>query len=160
MLLTAPPFHPLLKDADDRLAALKKMFDAHAGGYRRLNYRESHLLYLWPWDREIVFIPDIRPLGRPATARDVARGAAVFHLAGKGKLAKIKLPAVASLKGGRKPSEKRPNRMPEKRPIRVLVVQAEIDPQGRKVYGVLQPGGAKRMMGDQLSDIKPIAKSP
>ena len=96
-----------------------------------------------------LFAPDISPLNHPATAEDVEKGRAVFHLDGIGKLADLKLPAVATVR------QEKPN----PRPPRVLVVQAEIGLDGRTTYGIIGNGDIRPAAADTLADIKPILEN-
>jgi hypothetical protein len=131
LVMGLPAYHPLLKDADRRLALLKAMLDRPQGRFRRLSWREMKALELSSWEAR--FIPDIRPLGRPATADDVRAGKAVFYLDGKGKLTNQKLPAVAVLKPDKKGA-----------PLaRLLIVQAEAGPDGETIYGGIGKEGMR-----------------
>ena len=93
------------------------------------------------------FLPDIRPLGGPATAQAVAEGKAVFHLDGKGRPAKMTLPAVAHLRRDEK------KRLPP-----VLIVQAEVGPDGETICGVLGPEGSQTLRLSQLTRVTPIKR--
>ena len=48
--------------------------------FRRANWREQDSLGLSSWTP--VYLPDVRPLGRSATAEDVKTGKAIFRLNG------------------------------------------------------------------------------
>jgi hypothetical protein len=141
-----PLYHPLLKDADRRLTEFKAAFDRFAGNYRRASRQELEALQLHRWTR--LFLPDIRPLGRAATADDVKAGKAVFHQGGKGKVADLQLPAVAILK--------RDQNM--ERPPQVLIVQAEVGPDGKAMYGVITRADIRMMPAEELTGIKPLAE--
>ncbi len=145
ILFGPPPYNPLLKNADTRLAATKKLLDRFQGHFRGLTQAEARSLgmaQLHP-----VFAPDITPLDHAAMAEDVAKGRAVFHLDGKGKLAGVKLPAVATL------------RQPKlgKHPPLVLVVQAEVGPDGRTTYGIIGDGDVRAAAAEELTTVEPIA---
>lgn len=146
MVVGLPRYHPLFKDADQRLAAFKTAFDRFAGKYRRTNWRESRTLGLSSFSPG--YIPDLRPLGRAATAEDVKAGKAVFHLDGKGKLAELTLPAVGILK-----REGQKERAPG-----VLIVQAEVGADGQATYGVIQKGEIRAVPGSEVTGIKSFAQ--
>jgi hypothetical protein len=77
----------------------------------------------------------------------VCAGRAIFHLDGKGKLADLKLPAVGTLKDSdKKESEKR-----------VLIVQAEVGPDGEVVCGVIGKNEIRTARGKELSAVAPRA---
>ncbi len=146
LVVGVAPYSPLLKDADARLAAMKRLLDRYRGHFRLLTATEAESLGLTLWHP--MFVPDVAPLGRPATAADVEKGRAIFHLDGKGKLARVTLPAVATLRE-RKPSEQ---------PLRVLVVQAEVGQDGKTMYGIIGGGEIRAARAEELTGIKPIAK--
>ncbi len=130
-MIGLPAYSPLMKDADARLATMKRMLDRYQGHFRMLTGAEADALGLTPWGP--MFVPDVAPLDHPATAEDVEKGRAVFHLDGKGKLTGATLPAVATLHQEKQSPQ----------PLRVLVVQAEIDQDGKTTYGIIG-GGAIR----------------
>lgn len=136
-----PPYHPLFKDANERLEAMQKSLDRFAGKYRLANWREREVLGGSSWSP--LFVPDIRPLDRAATAKDVQSGQAVFHLDGKGKPSDLKLPAVAVRSGDAK----------KENPPRVLIVQAELGPDGI-LCGVLTRTEIRSMLAAELTSIK------
>jgi hypothetical protein len=90
----------------------------------------------------------VRPLGRAATADDVKAGKAVFHQGGKGKVADLKLPAVAVLKHDEN----------KERPPRLLIVQAEVGPDGKAIYGVITRADIRMVPADELTGIKTFAE--
>jgi len=141
-----PDYSPLLKDADTRLAAMKELLDRYRGRFRVLTRAEAESVGASPWHP--MFVPDLPLRDHPATAEDVEKGRAVFHLSGKGKLAGVKLPAVASLRQVR----------PAKQAARVLVIQAEIDQDGKTMYGIIGGGSVRAATADELSEISPIAE--
>jgi hypothetical protein len=143
-VLGLPVYHPLFKDADKRLDTLKVAFDRFAGKYRRPTGFERHCLDLSPFSP--TFVPDIKPLGRAATADDVKAGLAVFHLDGKGKPADLKLPAVAGLKKEEK----------NERAGKVVIVQAEVSPDGAVTYGILSSDGIRTVAASELTEIKTL----
>ena len=126
-----PVYSPLLKDADSRLAAMKKLLDRYQGHFRRLTEAEAQALETRTLST--MFVPGISPLDHAATADDVAKGRAVFHLDGQVKPAGMKLPAVAMLHQKSSPE-----------PLRVLVVQAEVGPDGETTYGIIGGGDDSR----------------
>ncbi|MFL6201192.1 MAG: hypothetical protein ACJ76J_18635 [Thermoanaerobaculia bacterium] len=119
VVLGAPRYHPLLEDGDERLAALKAALDRYADNFRPASRWEASLLSDYPGHPQ--YLPGILPLGRAATAADVAQGKAVFHLDGKGRPAALELPVAATLKSG----------------LPALIVQAETGPDGEVTYGVI-----------------------
>lgn len=145
-LFGAPAYHPLLTDADARLAALRQYVDRYGRQLRRATAPERKVLgenHYGP-----LFLPDLPPLGRPATAADVAAGRAVFELGGKGRVvADLGLPAVARLKwdgGG------------DKAPW-VLVVQAERVEDGRVRYGTIGRRAVRAVDADECAEVKRLA---
>ncbi len=128
LILGLPEYNPLLKDADARLAKMKRLLDRYHGHFRVLSGTEAESLGISTG--YTMFVADIRPLDRVATAADVEHGRAVFHLDGKAKSASLPLPAVAAL---RQPAKGRQT-------PRVLVVQAEIGPDGKTTYGIIGNG--------------------
>jgi hypothetical protein len=146
-----PAYHPLAKDADARLKELARVFDHFQNGYHPMTPVEQEFLEID--SGEPLFLPNLPPLTRPATADDLKAGLAIFQLNGKGQLAPLKLPAVASLRrphgtpstsGGTKP---------------LMIVQAEIDADGKTIYGVIGPGVVRRASEEELINIKPMKKS-
>jgi hypothetical protein len=144
LVVAMPKCHPLLKDNEDRLTAMKKTLDRFAGNYRRANWRERDILDASVWNP--IFLPDIRPLDRAATDADVKAGKAIFHLDGKGKPADLKLPAVGMLKTDAAKSDRQ----------RVLIVQAEIGPDG-VVCGVITSSEIRTISSRDLASIKSFA---
>jgi hypothetical protein len=139
-----PTYHPLLKDADDRLRSLRASLDRFRRRYRRMTPAETTLL---DFSRcEIAFLPDVRPLGRAATADDVKQGKALFHLDGKGKPAGLRLPASAVL---RRDADK-------KDPPRVLIVQAEVGADGALTYGIIGKDVIRAVTSKELADVQPL----
>ncbi len=147
LVLGAPLCHPLLRDADQRLAALKEFLDRFQGRLKRMSGAQDYLLEASFFD--VRYIPDIRPLDRPATAEDVKAGRAIFHLGGKGKRAEQSFPASGVLRG---------ERDQHGRPARVLIVQAEVGPDGKVIYGIIGPGGLRAVPARDLSDIRTLPK--
>jgi hypothetical protein len=148
LVLGLPAYHPLQKDADARLKELARVFDSFQNGYRLITPLEAQFLEVEYG--EFIFLPNLSPLNRPATADDVKAGRAVFQLNGRGKAAPLQLPAVAFL---RQPQRAR------RRPRPAMIVQAEIDAGGKTIYGVIGDGAARTAHPEELTDIKPIKKS-
>jgi hypothetical protein len=97
-----------------------------------------------------LFIPDIRPLGRPATADDVRAGRAVFHLGGKGKLADQPLPAWVLLKAD----------AGKKHPARGLAVQAEVGPDRAVRYGVIFRHAIREVPASEVEGVEIVPDDP
>ena len=100
----------------------------------------------------MTYIPDMPPLGRVATDDDVKSGRAIFHLPGQARLARLDLPATATLRGRASLDED------GKSEFCVLVVQAEISTNETTVYGIIGDGPGRIAKADELTDIKPIGK--
>jgi len=147
LILGLPEYSPLLKDADTCLAKMKTVLDRYHGHFRILSPSEAEALGLHLWNTTM-FVPDIRPLDHMATAEDVEKGRAVFHLDGKGKLVELKLPASAVLRQQAK----------RRQTSGVLVVQAEIGPDGKTTYGIIGDGDIRAAAADELSNIRPVAE--
>ena len=155
LVFGVPPYHPLFKDADARLKALREAMDRYS--YRPATAAEVEAL-AGQMEHDPGFVPDIQPLGRPATADDVRAGKAIFHLDGKGKLADAKLPLEAVLKSaGEAPSDQESRH--RGRPGKVggvLIVQAEVDAAGKLKYGVIMSHELRTLAADDLKDVKPL----
>jgi hypothetical protein len=135
-------YHPLLLDADERLAAVRTTLDLYGGRFRRLSPSEKKIL------NNLYFVPDLHPLGRPATAEDVRAGKAIFHLGGKGRLAELKLPAQATWEKGAN----------EKEPRRGLIVQAEVGSDGETMYGVIERNAIRSVPAGELASVTPLTE--
>jgi hypothetical protein len=135
-------FHPLVNDADARLADMARTLDKYAGRFRRLTEAEQLAL------AQHCYVPDIRPLDRPATAADVESGKAVFHLDGKGKLGDVRLPLVATWPAQSKKAGLRKG----------LIVQAELRPDGEVVYGVVEYHSIRAVLGSELATVTSLPK--
>ena len=59
----------------------------------------------------------------------------------------MKLPAVAMLHQKSSPE-----------PLRVLVVQAEVGPDGKTTYGIIGGGDVRAAAADELTGIRPIVE--
>lgn len=151
-----PPRHALRRDAEPSLAALRTFLARHR--FRRLTESEVRRL---DWrTSDPGYIPDIRPLGRPATAADVAAGRAVFHLNGKGKPA-ADPPVWVALKGDLDAHRSAEKEIPKVAagtppasdvdPLAVgLVVQAEVGPGGKVYYGVIFRTAIRVVRADEV----------
>jgi hypothetical protein len=154
VLVGVHPYHPLLKDADKQLTALKSFYDRFGGNFRRLGWAEEQVLKL-DYESQLKrgrrpssfsnphYVPALRPLGRVATAEDVKSGKAIFYLDGKGRPSNLKLPACAVRKGGDKDGQQG-----------VLIMQAETGPDGKTILGVIEPAGIKSISDSEVKDIK------
>jgi hypothetical protein len=151
LIFGLPPYVALQNDAPQKLAAIKWLVDRFAGRYRRLTPPELKSLAFS--QDEVLFMPDIRPLTRPATQADVTAHDAIFHLDGKRSLANLQLPAV----GVPKKDEAAVDDFG--RPRRFIILQAEIDSGGNTVYGVIGAGNARMVRADEFNEIKPIPRS-
>ena len=139
-----PEYHPLRRDADRVLAETRALLGRYARRFRRATYDEQQRWDVWR-SSDGAFVPDIRPLGRPATAADVAAGRAVFELAGAGKVADIKLPAWVVPKADAKLPDAPAG----------LVVQAEVGPDGKVVHGVIFRHAIRTMRADEVERLEP-----
>jgi hypothetical protein len=139
-----PAFHPLLKDAEERRAAIKKVLDQFRGRWRVLTDAERRAVA--GNTSEVRFGPDLRPLGRPATAEDVKGGRAVFHLDGKGKLAEVGIPARGKYKRAARADG----------PRSTLIVQAEVGPGGEVVYGVIERHAIRAVPARAFAEVIPL----
>jgi hypothetical protein len=137
LVLGMPFFHPLCTDADDRINHIAQFLDRYPGRIRVATDSERSALSV---EDDRAFIPDIKPLGRPATAADVTAGRAVFHLDGKGRDWKGPVPPKVMLKADAK----------KENPPAGLVVQAEADANGKAVYGVIFRHAIRKVRADEV----------
>jgi hypothetical protein len=149
LIFGSPPYSALLEDAPRRLASIKSIADRFPGRYRRLMPLELKSLGLS--QDEVLFIPDIQRLARPATKADVAAHEALFTLDGNRSLAHLQLPAVGIPKGDQSALDD------VGRPRRFLILQAEIDARGNAVYGVVGANGPRMARVDEFREVKPIS---
>jgi hypothetical protein len=149
LVLGWPAYHPTRKEADLAQETIL-LFDRFPKAFRRLAPPELESLGIGR--EEILFVPDLKPLGRPATEGDVKAGRAIFHLGTKPRLADLQLPAVAI--------PKCPESAPDKfgRPRRFIIMQAEVDDSGNTVYGVIGDGAPRRAKPDEFAEVRPIDK--
>jgi tetratricopeptide (TPR) repeat protein len=141
--LGLPICHPLLKESEQRLRALRKALDCFAERFQRVPPEVAGAF--GASNRERLYVPMFEPLGRSATSADVRAGRAVFDFAGKGRLAAQSLPAV----GLRKASAN-----DEAEPV--LIVQAECSPAGELVFGVIGFHRIRALPASQVEKIKPF----
>jgi hypothetical protein len=141
-----PRYHCLLKESDKRLAEQRAALDRYSGGFRKLEGQEGYRLGV-PF-YHVKFVPDMKPLDRSATEADVKAGKAVFQLAGKGKHTSIPFPAVAILKKDEKLES----------PAKWLVVQAEIDENGKTIYGLLGISDVRKAPAEEVASLKSMAE--
>src|SRR5262249_172276 len=149
-----PAYHPLLKDADDRLPRLKAALDRFPQFRRATDYETAVLRppdddpekFLFDYTRQTLFVPAVALLARPPTHEDVKMGRAIFHIDGKGKPHDLHLPAYGVLKrdGKAKQSE------------RVLIVQAEVGPGGEVTYGVIGRHDVRAVSAKDVEKLKSI----
>src|SRR5262249_54433198 len=142
-----PGYHPLLKDADERLAALRRAMDGFAGKYCTLTPGER--LAVAGNTYEPQFGPDIAPLGRSATPDDVKAGKAIFHLEGNGTPAKMELPARGTWKRFGKGKEAR----------HCLIVQAEVRADGEILCTIIERHAIRAVPAREFAAITPLAKT-
>lgn len=133
-----PLCHPSLADQDERLAKLKADLDRYLHVMRLATEKESDA---GPLDDNPVFIPDIKPLGRLATADDVAKARAVFFLGNGTKLVAMNLPATCEIKKEREEWDRvhgsQSGPFGPSGPPTYTIVQAEQDANGRIWYGLV-----------------------
>jgi hypothetical protein len=149
-----PAYHPLLKDAEERFPKLKAALDRFPQ-FRRATDYETALLrppadgpgkFLFDYTRQGLFVPMVGMLDHAATADDVKAGRAIFHLDGKGKLHDLHLPAFGFLKKGEK----------ETASERVLIVQAEVGPDGAVTYGVISRQDVRTLPAKDVDEVKSL----
>ncbi len=136
-----PLVHPLRKDHDERLKEMIALLDRYQGRFRRSSSTERQIT---GW--QTPFIAGTATSGKSATVEDVKTGGAIFNLSGAGRPASIKLPAVGLLKQTQK----------DAKPEQVLIAQAEIDSEGKTVYGIIGRHFMRAAKADELTDIKAI----
>lgn len=141
LIFGIPACHVHLGDKDERIAR-QKAFLKRFKEFRKLSsqeYNKVNELYAG-----IRYIPNIPRLAHPATAAEVENGKAIFHLAGKGMVSDIRLPFVA-IRSSDKAVEK---------PMRIYVLQAELNDTGKLVYGALTEDGPQIYMEGELIDFQ------
>ncbi len=140
-----PEYHPLLKDFEGRLAAIRDAIDKFPGRYRVLTPVEIFVITGNEWG--VSFAPDIKPLGRPATAHVGTDGTAIFHLDGKGTLPKLELPACGAW----------PKLANEKTARACLIVQAEMLADGDIFYGVIEHRAIRMVPASEFAAVTPLS---
>lgn len=145
LIVGLPGYHPLLKDADRRLDALKAAYDRFPGTFRIADEKMARLFVDWSYDSR--FIPAIGPLNHVATAEDVRKGRAIFHLKGKRKLVLDPLPMRALLASKDCPAHP------------VLVVQAEADDKGNIYYGVIGVHQIAKVRENEITQLRPLEEN-
>jgi hypothetical protein len=168
ILVGLPEHHALHRDADQSVATIKSVLDRHRRGFRPM--KETEAVRLGVSRYESVFVPDIRPLRRPATPADVAVGRAVFHLEGRGTVAPVNLPSWLILKANEDKVSPpvqftdqlwivagRVSDAPADKPAG-LVVQAELGPDGKVVYGVIFRNAIRMVRADEVERIQACSR--
>jgi hypothetical protein len=155
LMAGVPAYHVLFKDADDRLTRIKATL-ARFPNYRRASHYETAILtfrtgddpekFFFDYTRQTLFVPDTGLLDSPATKDDVKAGRALFDLDGKGKRHYLHLPAYAILKKDAKAKQRE----------RVLIVQAEVGPDGAVAYGVIGPHDVRVVSNKDVEKTKSI----
>lgn len=160
-----PLSSPLRRDREQVHHLIDGMIVRYTPRWRELGFDETMRFRGWPrqygrlGDRVLFYcgtghsppplaIPDIKPLKRPGTAADVRSGHAIFELGGKGKVAEQKLPAWLLLKSDAK----------QNAPPFGLVVQAELGPDGKIIYGVIFQNKLRAVKADEVERIEAIEK--
>lgn len=90
------------------------------------------------------FAPGLAPLGRAASAADVAAGRAVFSLGAGAEPLDVTLPAVTDL------------RLPDGATVPALVVQAERTATGERRFGVLASDRLVAVGADAIGELRPL----
>jgi hypothetical protein len=138
--------HPLLKDQDARLKAMRESIDRFHGHYRRATREEALVVGASPFSP--VYIPDLSDLDRGARAEDVQAGRAIFSLGGNGRKLSLALPASAILRSEEKKDQ----------PAGVLILQAEAGSGGEAVYGVIGKDGVRTVLESEVTKVTPLGK--
>jgi hypothetical protein len=184
LIIGAPGYDPLFKDADTRLTALRHFLDVHASHLRVATASEAAALDYWI-DYHPVWILDVHPTGHAATVADVTAGRAIFTLeGGGGEPVPEEFPLTAIRKAdapvpGRDPTDvdveqgrARANYITDARTNvasissrrwdapKMLIVQAERDRTGKLWYGAFTADGEEKIAADELTDVRPLSKMP
>jgi hypothetical protein len=138
-----PEYHPLRKDAARVLAETRAVLLRHYRHVRKLTWDDQRAFGIGGGNT--VYVADIRPLGRPATATDVDAGRAVFELRGAGRVTDQKLPAWITLRADAKHPDA----------SKGLVVQAEVGPDGKAVYGVIFRHAIRAVKAEEVERVEP-----
>ena len=142
-----PRYNPLLSDAADRLATMRKLLDHYDASVRIATGFEAGALGEWGWDPFYVLSP--APLDRAATAQDVKSARALFHLTGAER-ANLKLPARGYF--GESPAGTDDEPVSDDRE-RCLIFQAETDADGKTWYGVVERYNMRKVAAEEVHDI-------
>jgi hypothetical protein len=143
LVVGVPEPNPLRPDADAVLADMRTSLLRYERRLRLLTFNDQ--MRLGVRRIEPAFLPDIRPLGRPATAADVREGWAVFELNGNGRVSDVALPAWILFK----------SEANEAFPAWGLAVQAEVGPHGAVMYGVIDRHAIRAVKADEVERIEP-----
>ena len=149
-----PWYHPLLKDADQRLASMRKLLDRHR--FTLMTEQEARGLDVGLFAGRY-FRPNLGLLGRPATRADVRECRAIFHQDGRGKLAQMRLPATGVLAHDWPKKERRGGLFGRAVP-RILIVQAEQTRERKVLLGIIGHHEIRVVPADQVRDIQPVKK--
>jgi len=145
LILGSPEFHPLLKNADARIAEWRAFLDTYRSRLRALDLTERDAMGI-SWVESPQYIVDMPPLNRAANAQDVAERRAIFHLNGKGRLTEMKLPSTAIFAKDKD----------EQYPDHVLILQAEVDENGKTILGIVSRHETRSILSDELINIRPL----
>jgi hypothetical protein len=146
LTLGLPICHPLLKESEERLRALREALDRFGERFARVPPGVAGAF--GASNRERLYVPVFDPLGRAATSADVRAGRAVFDFGGQGRLSAQPLPAFGVRKSSGKDDEAEP----------VLIVQAEWSPAGTLVFGVIGVNGIRALPASQVEKVKPVER--
>jgi hypothetical protein len=149
MIVGMPEYHPLLKDAQARFDRNLKWLDQYK--FRHWTTYEAYQIGTVSLTEPLM--PDVKPLGRLATAADVESGQAMFHFNGQGNVIDLKLPAWAVLKKDVQ-AVKTKDYTGEYVGRRGLIFQAE-ERGGKKHYGALFKDGIRALEEEELLRIEP-----
>jgi len=141
-----PFYHVLLAEPEQGVRRIKEFLNLYRDRFREMNPEEQERFGI-RFMRN-AYIPDIKALGRPATTHDVKAGTAIFELDGQGRIADGDQSGWLQLK-----SEAR-----KEYPEVGLVVQCEVGPDGKRVYGVIFRHSVRAVKADEVERIEPYAK--
>jgi len=137
-----PISHPHLKDKDERIARQQAFLKRFKKLRRISTYEYNHINDLSLGAR---YIPDLKPLERPATPQDVEEGKAIFSLSNS-RIKEMSLPAWGIVKA----------HQAYKKPMKAIIVQAEVAADGTLYYGAFTEDGPKKYRAEELIEIQPI----
>lgn len=138
MVVGLPTYHPLMRDAEQRLSRLTETMDRWSASARALTPSERKALQLDSYQPRFILAP--APLDRAAGPADVAAGRAVFALGSSARRGALALPASATWT------------IPGQSPVPVLIVQAEEDDSGIR-YGVVSRERIVAVPGAEVAGI-------